>query len=98
MDDIVYIVNHVFMPLKLPQEDDRSTIREHALADLVAESSARYYARGAQPPSIPSSTVTKLLSGLTQLYDEEDDYTAEAVADRLADMKTGGTFIVQNSH
>lgn len=32
------------MRLKLPQQDDRSTLHEHALADLVAESSARYYA------------------------------------------------------
>lgn len=97
MDDLVYIVNHVFMPLKLPQHDDRSTLCEHALASLIADSSARYYAHGAQSPSIPSFTVANLLSGLVQLYEEEDDYGAEAVADGLARMNAGGMLIVQKS-
>ena len=100
MDDLLYIVNHVFMPLEVPQSDDRSPRNEQALAEAVATSTISYCARilsehGEMLSSSLLPRVVDLLTGLAGLYNGEDDYGAKAVRGRLDGMNTGGMDIIQ---
>jgi Family of unknown function (DUF6606) len=42
-DDINYIVNHLFLPPKLPQEEDVNFQSQNALLSHVVESAAAFY-------------------------------------------------------
>ncbi|KAH7912069.1 hypothetical protein BJ138DRAFT_1112671 [Hygrophoropsis aurantiaca] len=41
-DSLEYIINHVFCPLKLPQEDDESTENNFALSTAVSQSALKF--------------------------------------------------------
>ena len=41
-DQLYYVVNHVFLPPKLPQEDDLDATMEHALCLLVYDAAKLY--------------------------------------------------------
>ncbi|KAH7907005.1 hypothetical protein BJ138DRAFT_1015231, partial [Hygrophoropsis aurantiaca] len=41
-DSLKYIINHVFCPLKLPQEDDESTNHNFALSTAVSQSALKF--------------------------------------------------------
>ncbi|KAK7442560.1 hypothetical protein VKT23_016158 [Stygiomarasmius scandens] len=43
MSELQYIVNHVFMPPKLPEKDDYTIENEHALCKSILDSANRYY-------------------------------------------------------
>ncbi|KAK7447753.1 hypothetical protein VKT23_014011 [Stygiomarasmius scandens] len=43
MSELQYIVNHVFMPPKLPAKDDYAIENEHALCKSILNSANRYY-------------------------------------------------------
>lgn len=94
MDDLFYITNHLFLPLRLPQSDDRSPSSEHALVATVATSCMAYVGLFETKENLPAawSVVEDLLQGMEVIYrDVEGDYCAEDVASRLAGMQTGGT-------
>lgn len=94
MDELRYIIDHLFFPLELPQKDDRLPGREHALVDIVSTSSLAYRGR-CLAEDCPSSdawpALVDLLAGMAHLYSADPDYSAEDVALRLANMDTGGT-------
>ncbi|KIY69275.1 hypothetical protein CYLTODRAFT_394060 [Cylindrobasidium torrendii FP15055 ss-10] len=105
MDDLLYIANHLFLPLRLPQSDDRSTCSEYALVSTVATTCVAYIGSlaGAEENSNATvwSVVKDLLQGMEVIYrDVDGDYCAEDVVHRLAQMQTGdvSAFLVREQN
>ncbi len=97
MDNAEYIVNHVFMPLQLPQMDEQSDgdySKDHALATLIAECATHYSTAACQAtegntPSADWPAIVKMLLGIAKDHGSSD-YTAACIIDRFAEMQHRG--------
>jgi len=73
LEDIIYTLNHVFLPPKLPQEDDTKADRDVALCRFVYHASGEFTDFLSQPQQQQWSIVRKMLKTLlktTQVLDK----------------------------
>jgi hypothetical protein len=72
LEDLRYVLNHVFLPPKLPQEDDHNVDHDVVLCRLAYKASLEFGTR--LSPQRKWSTVTKMLENLlesTQLLNND---------------------------
>lgn len=89
MDNPQYIVNHVFMPLQLPQEDEQPNgdySKDHTLAKTIAECALSFAHESA---SSQWPVVLDMLNGVADVHGPKD-YTTETIVARFESMKPGG--------
>ncbi|KAF8063995.1 hypothetical protein FPV67DRAFT_1608613 [Lyophyllum atratum] len=68
-DTLVYIVNHLFLPPRLPQSDDHAIERDLSICDVVINSAQAFEAISATSPVHPPWTpIIKMLTGLRALH------------------------------
>ena len=87
LNDILYILNHVFLPPKLPQEDDTKTDCDIALCRLVYDASVDFADFLSKPQQQQWSTVIQMLATLlktTQVFD------ADVLAKNILRLEDGG--------
>lgn len=88
-----YIVNHIFLPPQLPQEDDFDIVKEHALCKLV-EDCAEEYAGRLPPGQRPRwNRMTKMLKNL-RISQVSISLTKECVNQAISEMKHGGMLAI----
>ncbi len=74
LEDILYTLNHVFLPPELPQEDDTEVDRDVALCHLVYLASREFTGFLSQPQQQQWSIVSRMLKTLletTQVLDKD---------------------------
>ncbi|KIJ64287.1 hypothetical protein HYDPIDRAFT_90985 [Hydnomerulius pinastri MD-312] len=83
-----YIITHVFCPLRLPDGDDHSVFRDHALAEAVCAAARAYTAHVSHASSPQWEYITDMLHNLSASV---KFVTLEQgqVASQLSAMKTG---------
>jgi hypothetical protein len=87
LKDILYILNHVFLPPKLPQEDDTETDSDIALCHLVYQASREFVGFLSPPQQQQWSVVKTMLKALlktTQVLDKDE------LAESISRLKEGG--------
>ncbi len=97
MDHAEYIVNHVFMPLRLPQADEQAVgdyTKDHHLAKCIAEcaagySTAAFQATEGHAPSSHWPAIVRMMQGVAMIHGCKD-YTAESIIDGFARLQPGG--------
>lgn len=88
--DLSYIINHVFLPPKLPQEDDNRVIRDFA---LIAEFKAAWNSFHTHLPSHEWrrwAACTKMLGKMLELRDSSGDMISENFEETLGSMADQG--------
>lgn len=66
LGDILYMLNHVFLPPKLPQEDDTTVEHETALCDLAYRASLEFTPLLSDNQQRQWSSVSRMLETLLQ--------------------------------
>jgi hypothetical protein len=89
LEDALYILNHVFLPPKLPQEDDADRIRDVVLCRLVYDASLEF------TQSLPEIQRPQWLI-VTQMLDMFLETTRildkKRLIEKILQMKDGGRF------
>ncbi|KAG8923741.1 hypothetical protein FRC02_010929 [Tulasnella sp. 418] len=96
---ISFVINHIFMPPKLPQEDDLHEQKEHALSEMI-HSCANEFGR-----HLPTKDhklwkpIVKLLEKFSDTH-RSSQLSEENVADSMADMRSGDTlaFLIRSQN
>ncbi|THU80575.1 hypothetical protein K435DRAFT_767927 [Dendrothele bispora CBS 962.96] len=90
MSTLKYIVHHVFLPPKLPQEDDYTAECESALCRTVYDSASEFGKSGlVLPENIRRwDEIVKMLEN-TSNFEGEEGMTTKRVKEALAQMKEG---------
>ena len=95
-ENLSYIVNHVFMPPQLPQEDEQADgfyDQEHALCAVALESAVKFFERMPPVYQEEGARVVKMLEHFQELNGprafERDD-----LAKKLEGMSVGGTSVL----
>jgi len=89
LEELLYILNHVFLPPKLPQEDDTKTGCDIALCYLVHQASREFAGFLSQHQQQRWSVVRKMLKTLletTQALDKDE------LAQSILSLEDGGQF------
>jgi hypothetical protein len=95
-DHLTYIINHLFLPPKLPQEDDSSPTGTQALLQHVTESAAAFVG-SLRNQNVDLSvlhcwrTLHKMLESMALLHRSEY-IPLKGLRDSINDMKIGGAF------
>ena len=88
-----YLINHIFIPPRLPQACDLNTMHEHALCAFMKDCTDRFLAMF---PSSDQKATWKpgfyFLRHLCELY-RHDALSANIVKDMLEKLVAGGTSI-----
>jgi hypothetical protein len=87
LKELLYMLNHVFLPPKLPQEDDTETDCDIALCCLVYQASREFTSFLSQPQQRQWSIVIEMLKTLlktTQALDKD------ALAENILCLEDGG--------
>ena len=90
-----YIVNHVFLPLELPQKDDQPDCyaNDHNLAVLTLQSASKFCEEAllsGEKLSARWNPILTMLQNFADLNDAEP-FTADDLQDRLITLSDGGT-------
>jgi hypothetical protein len=87
MDDINlrYVFHHVFMPPKLPQEDDFSDELEEWLCNRVTRSAEEYIRSISAEQQVHWRQIVKMLKNTHHRQSKDN------IVDVIADMRCGGT-------
>lgn len=72
LNKLHYAVNHVFLPPKLPQEDDLTTAREHGLCSIVHLAAETY---GKYLPFTQKAAWERIVKMLKNVRDSQDTST-----------------------
>ncbi|THU98858.1 hypothetical protein K435DRAFT_659994 [Dendrothele bispora CBS 962.96] len=85
-----YIVNHVFLPPKLPQKDDYTIANEEYLCKIVHQSASKYFRSQniAQDKVAMWKAIIDMLDNLMKCHAQEG-LTAEGIEYALGEMKEG---------
>ncbi|KAK7040132.1 hypothetical protein VNI00_009938 [Paramarasmius palmivorus] len=86
LEQLHYIVNHVFLPPKLPQECDESAENYSALCRTIFECARKYRRFIAEDEQPLWDTVVKMLEGLCTLETAEG-FSQEEVQNQMLDLK-----------
>jgi len=92
-----YVINHIFVPPKLPNRADGNPKLEAALLGLVRDL-ARRFTNCLKPESAPRvgwEIISKMLSTSAELY--EDELTEDSIYTALSSMEPGGSILL-NGH
>ena len=84
-----YILNHVFLPPKLPQEDDANGHHDIALCDLVYRASVEFTGFLSRPETQQWSVINQMLKTLlmtTRVFDKD------VLAKNILSLRDGGQF------
>ncbi|KAF9011492.1 hypothetical protein BDZ89DRAFT_1077751 [Hymenopellis radicata] len=106
MDHAQYIVNHVFMPLKLPQADEQTVgnyTKDHSLAECIAEcaagySTAAFQATGGHTPSSYWPAILRMLQGVARIHGSRNYTTENTTALLIREQNAGVIFRVLESN
>ncbi len=77
MESLKYIVNHVFLPPKTPQEDDTAITEEHRLISSLLES-VKAFSECLAPEAKKLEPVVKMLQHLLKVKPGMESITKEA--------------------
>lgn len=92
-----YIVNHVFLPAQLPQEDDFDISREHALCGVIERCVSEYAAQAHANRKQRWNRMHSMIGNLQRSH-ETVSLTSEHVNDSLSEMKELGKVFVSCYH
>ncbi|OBZ74845.1 hypothetical protein A0H81_05455 [Grifola frondosa] len=81
--DLLYIINHIFMPPKLPQDSDHAVDKDRALACIVSQTAQEY-------SYLLSRQLDPLVKMLLDLEDCTESLSIELVQKQLANMQDDG--------
>ena len=84
-----YIINHVFLPLKLPQKSDESADNYAALCRVIAQCSEQYRERVPDHEKPIWDPIVKMLNTLCAL-EADDGLTKGKVWNHILQMNVGG--------
>lgn len=90
--DLEYVVNHIFLPPKLPQKDDTNEVMELALARHVYQAAVKYSQLLPQQGIMKWSYIVKALGKLCLLH-ERSLLSENVIQKSLFEMKSGGKAI-----
>ncbi|KDQ19218.1 hypothetical protein BOTBODRAFT_184299 [Botryobasidium botryosum FD-172 SS1] len=68
MQDLSYLINHVFLPPKLPQKNDSDSAHEHALCVFVQRCAVRFLQRVSPPQRLIWEPIFRSIDRLCELY------------------------------
>jgi len=96
MDDLIYIINHLFLPPKLPQKDDSSPANTRALLSLVTNSVVGFldvlHSQNIDTGVLRRwRTLHKMLGSMEVLHQSEY-IPLEGLRDSINNMKIHGAF------
>ncbi len=85
MEELIYVVNHVFLPIQLPHGSDQSQSNDGALCRVVLESAQEYHNVHGNPDIW--EPIIKMLRNFEALR----PLTSAIVARQFSEMRNGGT-------
>lgn len=89
IEKVLYMINHVFLPSKLPQEDDFAPFLDAALADMVLNSLQEF--SNQQNQSLAIGAVTSMTESFRSIHDQHGYITETGLQEALADLSKDGT-------
>jgi hypothetical protein len=89
-NDLDYIINHVFLTQKLPQEDDSNTTEAALLAKEVSLALKLYKAHIPTRDHEKLTWCIKMVDDMLQTRDDYGGLVAKEIRDKLGDMVDGG--------
>lgn len=93
----MYIVNHVFLPAQLPQEDDFGIAQEHALCAVIEDCALEYAVQARSQRKRRWNRMHNMVGNLKKSHDTVS-LTSEHVNDSLSEMKELGKVFVSCYH
>jgi hypothetical protein len=89
--DLKYIINHVFLPPKLPQKDDGDNAKSASLIEEVSTALRSFEAHVPEQVRPEWIACTKMVGNMLELRDLYGGLVAEKVQTNLRNMIDGGT-------
>ena len=89
--NLPYIINHVFLPPKLPQKDDSSPSRDAALAETLLEGLKAFHDLLPTQQQPQWSPLIRMIYQVLSMRDSQGGMATECVGDALEAMIDGGT-------
>lgn len=87
-----YIINHVFLPPKLPQEDDRDSAKSAALAEELVEALRAFRTYSTQQDLPTWTSLARMVENMSRIRDESGDMNPDKLEQTLLQMVDGGMF------
>jgi hypothetical protein len=92
LDQLLYITNHIFLPLKLPQEDDHHPENDRALCTILLHSATIYRQSLPLDAQIRWGPIEKMLQSLDKLHDS-NVLRKDSVKMVMTGMQPGGMLL-----
>ena len=89
--DLNYIINHVFLPPKLPQKDDSNTAKGSSLLEEVLTALKSFQAHIPEQERSEWIPCIKMVRKMLQIRDHFGGLVAKEVETTLMEMADGGT-------
>ena len=86
-----YIINHVFLPPKLPQKDDSDATKDSSLVEELLVALKSFQAHIPEQQRLEWIPCIKMVRNMLQIRDHFGGLVAEEVETTLRDMVDGGT-------
>jgi hypothetical protein len=91
VDDLQYIIHHVFFPPKLPQKDDSAPEYDKALTKQVLQALRAFEASGGQLQANTSTTLLiRMLENMLESRGSKSGLLQNAVENQMGSMKNTG--------
>lgn len=90
-EELDYIINHVFLPPKLPHQDDSSVENTNALIEMVLAATELLQDHLPEQEHSEWIPCIKMMRNMLELKDECGKLIAEKVETALKEMSHGGT-------
>ena len=87
-----YIVNHVFLPPKLPQQDDSDDANEHALCLIIYQAAQDYTRVLSAEQQTRWAPILKMLERIDVSH-ESSLLSKDIISEYVANMECGGMMI-----
>ena len=88
--ELNYIINHVFLPPKLPQKDDGDATKSVALIEEVLAALKLFQAHVSEQEKSIWTSCLKMVGNMIHLRDHSGGLVAEEVETMLREMMDGG--------
>lgn len=89
--ELNYIINHVFLPPKLPQKDDSDVSKTNALIDMMLKASESFQDRIPKHERSEWVPCIKMIRNMRELKDRSGNLIPKNVATALREMLDRGT-------
>ena len=89
-----YVINHIFVPPRLPNRADGTPTLEAALLSLVSDLARAFTSRleSKSTPRVGWEVISKMLSTAAELH--EDELTEDSINAALTSMEPGGSILI----